>query len=335
LSLRTDGGVWLKKALVASGAVRFAGAFGRGIAILMYHSVADDPKEYKNTTGDIAHSTANFKGQIEYLVRNYRLVTLEDILLFLEGRQPMPHHAVAVTFDDGYADNFDVALPVLDSMGIRATFYVTVKYVETGQPPWFCRLRHAFATTRKVQWSPDSNGHFLLRDDTLRETAFLAACDRCAQLAGDAQEEAAGAVERELDVEPFAPKNRLMMTWDQVRELARRGHVIGSHTMTHPNMAYVNDDEAAFELAESKRKLDEELGAPVVHFAYPGPALLPIWSDQTLATSKQVGYRTAVTTTSGLVRRHDNPLCLRRLGARCENEEFVWCLENTFLGRSM
>jgi peptidoglycan/xylan/chitin deacetylase (PgdA/CDA1 family) len=328
---------WMKNGLLASGALRLAGRLrGPGVVILMYHSVLDHPEQNAHTIGVTnTHSTANFRWQMEHLARNYTPVNVSELLQFLEGRKPMPRRAVAVTFDDGYADSFEVAAPVLNSLGIRAAFYLTVDCIERGRPPWATRLRYAFSTTERDRWADDKQGRYPLGDASQRRAAYLAACGLCAPLTGKAQEEAVHAIERELDVEPFVAKDRLMMTWDQVRKLSKAGHTIGSHTMTHPNVAYLGDDDLDFELAESKRKLDVELGAPVVHFAYPGAALEPIWTDRTLAKCKEVGYSTAVTTTSGVVRGHDNPLCLRRLGARRENDGLVWDLQNTFLGRAM
>ena len=72
--------------------------------------------------------------------------------------------------------------------------------------------------------------------------------------------------------EPFPNESELMMNWDEARTLLKSGHIVGSHTMTHPNVAQVSVDDARSELAESKLKLEKELGEPVEHFAYPHPA---------------------------------------------------------------
>ena len=106
---------------------------------------------------------------------------------------------------------------------------------------------------------------------------------------------------------------RLMMSWDQARQLARAGHIVGSHTMTHPNMAHVkSDSDLQQEFEQSKRRLEQELNAPVVHFSYPCPILQPHWTERTVNMCRQLGYRTAVTTNPGLARRGNDPLTLRR-----------------------
>ena len=103
------------------------------------------------------------------------------------------------------------------------------------------------------------------------------------------------------------------MNWEQVRSLVKNGQIVGSHTMTHPNMAYVSESEAQRELECSKQRLETELGQTVTHFSYPCPAMSPHWTPRTVEQSRRCGYLTAVTTNFGVVRRSDDPLSLRRV----------------------
>jgi peptidoglycan/xylan/chitin deacetylase (PgdA/CDA1 family) len=126
-----------------------------------------------------------------------------------------------------------------------------------------------------------------------------------------------------------------MMNYDQVRDLVRHGHIVGSHTMTHPNMAYLNEAEASAELIESKRRLEKELNLPVTHFSYPCPALSPHWNERTVQQSYAAGYESGVTTNSGLTRSSDNPLCLKRMRPTKTVEGLRWNLESAFAGRAV
>ncbi len=124
-----------------------------------------------------------------------------------------------------------------------------------------------------------------------------------------------------------------MMTWDEIRGLARLGHTIGSHTMTHPNLAQIPDNEMRIELLEAKRRIEQELERPVTHFSYPCPALQPHWEKRTVKASREIGYQTAVTTNGGMVRRQDDPLSLRRIRPTKTIDGLRWNLECAFLGR--
>jgi len=110
----------------------------------MYHSVMDDPLQAASTLGGIVHSTKVFREQMELIARDYNTLTLADVLLFVQGEKEPPTRSVAITFDDGYADNFEVAMPVLDQTGVPAAFYVVVDCVENARLPWPARLRYAF-----------------------------------------------------------------------------------------------------------------------------------------------------------------------------------------------
>jgi peptidoglycan/xylan/chitin deacetylase (PgdA/CDA1 family) len=124
-----------------------------------------------------------------------------------------------------------------------------------------------------------------------------------------------------------------MMSYDQVKTLARQGHIVGSHTMTHPNMAQIDLNDARGEMTESKKRLEQQIGDLVVHFSYPCPALTPHWTEQTVAESFNAGYQTAVTTDGGLARKGDNPLWLSRVRPARTVDGLRWNLECAFAGR--
>jgi peptidoglycan/xylan/chitin deacetylase (PgdA/CDA1 family) len=325
---------WIKRGLIASGLTRVAGKLnGKGVAILMYHSVMTEPEQQGQTLGPIIHSSNAFERQMEVIAGEYQPVALDDVLLFVRGEKELPARAVVVTFDDGYADNCEVAVPILNRVGVPATFYVTVDCIESAKLPWPSRLRFVFFTTKKKSWEGQDGSIWPLQDNEQRDRAFLAACDDCAKMAGEAQEQWVRGIEGELQT--GACNQRLMMTWDQVRDLVGKGHIVGSHTLSHPNMAYIGEEDATKELRESKRKLEHVLNASIIHFSYPCPALSPHWNERTLKISEAVGYQTAVTTDGGRVRRHDSPLSLHRVRPTKEVEGLRWNLECAFLGRAV
>ena len=325
-----------KKAILATGALRLASDLqGPAAAILMYHSVLPDPAAQADSLGGIIHSEVEFRAQMELLAREFHPLSLDEMVKRLQAGEDLPKRAVVVTFDDGYADNYEVAMPILDQCSIPAVFYATVDCVENKKLPWPSRLRFAFRNTKLVAWSDPLSKSWSLSDSTHSEQAYLAACDACCQLSGPAQEEFVKRIEQELKTCLPIESGSLMMTYDQLRELTLHGHIVGSHTMTHPNMAQLKQEDAHRELAESKRRLELQLGIPINHFSYPCPALFPHWSEQTVEQSSAVGYETAVTTDSGLTRRGDNLLSLKRLRPTKTQSGLRWNLESAFAGRAV
>ncbi len=323
----------LKRVLIDTGVMRLASRMtGNGAAIIMYHSVQDDPAAGFDHLGGIIHSTKVFQGQMEVIARHFAPVTLEQILSFVGGDKVLPPRPVVVTFDDGYHDNFHVAKPILDRLGIPGVFYVAVESIQRQSLPWPCQLRHIFLTGTAVSWVDSLGTTWPLDTREQRLQAFDQASKYCAKLAGQAQKDFLESARCELHASLLS-SHYAMMTWDEVRALNRAGHTVGSHTLTHPNMAQIQLELAKVEFAESRLRLEEELGKPVLHFSYPCPALEPHWTDHTVGLSRKLGYLTAVTTNGGLVRQGDNALALPRIRPTKTIGGLRWNLECTFAGR--
>jgi len=170
-----------------------------------------------------------------------------------------------------------------------------------------------------------------LKDSRAREAAFLNVADVAAKASTPVRKELIENAGRFLDPEPFPNESDLMMTWDDARTLVKSGNMVGSHTMTHPNVAHVSADDARSELTDSKLQLEKELGRPVKHFAYPHPALNPCFNETTLKITEELGYATAVTTTGRAVRADACPLAIPRTYIPREESEFLWHIERTLL----
>ena len=338
MSLRNAAKTAAKKVLVASGALRFAQELVEPAAIILrYHSIQNRPEDYANTIGcDSIHATAIFERHMELIASRFSAVSMDDVALFLKGEKTLPRRAVAVTFDDGYKDNFQFAAPILNRCGIPGTFYVLVDSVDRSKAPWYCLLRHAFWTSRDSQWKDPAHGTIYdLTNAEARDAAFLHAAELCAKSSAQAREELTQKLLRSLESPPFPNEADLMMTWNDARTLLKSGHIVGSHTMTHPNVVQISAAEARSELGTSKLKLEKELGEGVKHFCYPHPALNPQWNEATLKVTEELGYATAVTTTVGAVRAGARPLAIPRTYIPREESEFLWHVERTLLFRSV
>jgi peptidoglycan/xylan/chitin deacetylase (PgdA/CDA1 family) len=326
----------VKRALLASGILRLAGRLqGKGAAILMYHSVLDDPSRVADSLGGMIHPRAVFEGQMELIAREFNPVTLDQVARFVRAEQDLPERPVVVTFDDGYVDNYAMAMPILDRAGVPATFYVTVDCVQNRRLPWPSRLRFSFRTTSKKTWTDAAGKVWNLVSQHERDLAYLVVCDQVASLAGEAQESRVRQIESDVDARLPNDAGRLMMTWDQIQTLAQHEHIVGSHTMTHPNMAHVSIEEARREFVESKQQMEAHIKAKVSHFSYPCPALSPNWTEQTAEECRRAGYETAVTTSSGLARKGANLLALKRVRPTKTVDGLRWNLETAFAGRAV
>jgi peptidoglycan/xylan/chitin deacetylase (PgdA/CDA1 family) len=217
---------------------------------------------------------------------------------------------LAISFDDGALDNYQHARPVLSELGLRASFYIPVANVEQRVAPWHDRL--GFALVASVASVRKANADFerLLSPFGLGPGDVAALLPRDAiQLAADGVVAAKRLAPAERDRAIIAleaaigggavPEFAGMMSWDQVRELHRDGHEIGSHSLTHPLLPDLPDERVEEEVASSRRELSRQIGAEVASFCYPNGS----YDARTLKAVERAGYECAVTTRWGLNRR--------------------------------
>ena len=206
------------------------GLRGSGARILIYHRF--DPAR-----------RAAIERQFAHLRRYYRPTSLAELGGMLAGGVQPPRGTVVVTADDGYRDFYRVAYPLLRQYEIPATLFVTTGFVDGLCPLWPDRVR----------WCGGSSA---LKE----ELKLLDPQARDARLA-----ELEAATGRRLP-HPV-PAEFEACTWDELREMAANGIEIGAHTVTHPILSRMADP--AWEILESKKRIEEELQRPVPHFAYP------------------------------------------------------------------
>jgi peptidoglycan/xylan/chitin deacetylase (PgdA/CDA1 family) len=314
--------------------LRLVNHFNRAnVAVLKYHSIQDQPDLFDDTISpSTIVPTSAFRIHMEILAKNYDPITMDDLLRYAEGEGELPKRPVAVTFDDGYRDNFAIAGPILDEMGIRATIYVTTGSVEKKHPPWFVRVRHAVWTTRKEECVGLTQEVLRFRDRDDRVATVRLLSKRCARLVGEELDQEVQLIEDVLEVDPFVPSERLMMNWEEIRQMSHTGHVIGSHTISHPNVAHLEDGKMRWELEESKRIIEEEIDRPVSHFSYPNPALVPHLTKSTAAALRKGGYRTAVLSTHGKMHINGDLYSIKRTWAPPDREQLIWNIEKTLFG---
>jgi peptidoglycan/xylan/chitin deacetylase (PgdA/CDA1 family) len=246
-----------------------------GAVILLYHRVAETPSPWYQ----LSVTPARFAEHLEVLRRAaYPMSLLAMVSGLQQGR--LPRRAVAVTFDDGYADNLLAAKPLLEQQAVPATVFVTVGLVGSSEGPWWDELeQHVFAARllpRHVRVVSDGQAHdvnLVARDGDRTNGApgrLIAALDRIMRRASLEERRAIFAQLRAqvpIDAEPRADR---MLTARELVRLADGDLVeVGAHTMTHPVLSGLSVAALRAEVGGSKRALEAMLGRPVTAFSYP------------------------------------------------------------------
>lgn len=214
---------------------------------------------------------ANFERQCAYLAKHYTVVPLAEAARRLQANEPVANLAV-LTVDDGYADMYEVAFPVLRKHGMPATLFATTGFIDRTMWMPGDRVRHLFAhTTRDEVQVTEDGGHV----HTFR-TAGEGASDGLRSLLKRVPNATRSRMLAELEAgetgnEPASiPEEYRPCTWAQLRELSDGGVAIGAHTVTHPILSRVETrEETEAEIVQSKQTLERELQKKVDLFAYP------------------------------------------------------------------
>jgi peptidoglycan/xylan/chitin deacetylase (PgdA/CDA1 family) len=271
---------------------------GRG-AIFALHRVLPPPAEGAFAPNHALEITPDFLDMVlqELRRREVDIVDLDEAVTRLTDGSD--RHFAVFTFDDGYGDSLRATLPIFERYRAPFTVYVATGLIDGTADIWWLMLEAAIARRERIQ-TTIADTAFDLHARTpeekqaawdalywpLRDLSVAARRSAVAALAGDAIDE------KQLCASVAA-------TWDELRHAARHELItIGAHTLHHPPLSQLPAAEAAFEMTESRQRLERELGTAVRHFAYPfgdrGSA-----GEREFALARGAGFATAVTTRRG------------------------------------
>ncbi|MFO1380892.1 MAG: polysaccharide deacetylase family protein [Chitinivorax sp.] len=280
-----------------------------GLMVLIYHRVLPEPDPMLPDVPD----AAMFAVQMEVISRYFRVAPLRQALDELQqGRLPAP--TVAVTFDDGYADNLEVALPVLQRFDVPATVFVAPGFLDGG-------LMFNDAITEIFRQAPAGLfdlqafglGSWQLDDWAGRRSA---ANKVTLQIKYQTLDERQSLIARLAQYAGASLPDSLMLSSEQLRQLNQSELIdIGAHTVNHPILARLDDVAAEAEIRASKAQLEHLLGESVELFAYPNGKPGNDYLPQHVAQVQRAGFRYALSTSEGVARNRNALFEVPRLGS--------------------
>jgi peptidoglycan/xylan/chitin deacetylase (PgdA/CDA1 family) len=222
----------------------------------------------------------------------------------------LPPRAASITFDDGYADNYTEALPLLRKHGLHATFFIATGFLD-GRRMWNDTLIESIRVAKLADLDLADLDLATVPIGTLEQkrAALRSIIPALKYLPVDAREAAVARVaERCATTLP----NDLMMTSTQLRDLHAAGMGIGAHTVRHPILARCDDALARREIDESRSVLEDLLGERITLFAYPNGKLGSDYDVRHAEIVRSLGFDAAVSTNPGASRHGDDLFQLRR-----------------------
>jgi peptidoglycan/xylan/chitin deacetylase (PgdA/CDA1 family) len=284
-----------------------AGARAR-LSVLIFHRVLPEPDPLFPDEID----AARFAQVCAWARQWFQVLPLAQAVQRLrEGT--LPARALAISFDDGYADNHDIALPILQRAGLNATFFVSTGFLGGGRM-WNDTLIESVRLTRRDSLDLSAAGVpglAVLPTATLeqRRAAIPQLIRACRYLPPAERERAVAAV---AQAAAAALPDTLMMSPAQVQGLHRAGMGVGGHTVNHPILARLAPDEARREIEGGKAALEALLQARVPLFAYPNGRPDEDFKADHAQMVRAAGFDAAVTTAWGSAHAGTDPYQLPR-----------------------
>jgi peptidoglycan/xylan/chitin deacetylase (PgdA/CDA1 family) len=300
------------RTLSFSGAMRIARAFsGSDLLALTYHRVVPRPPDVTDHPVNTLFAD-EFEQQMRFVARRYHVITGEELRAVLASEREMPRNALAITFDDGYENNYSCALPILREIGLRAFFFVTTNLI--GHPErslWFDRLDKLLAEV-PVQAFLNAVGRL---EPSLQRGSLRELRGQLKRLPNATQSRILDELERQFSVVAPAiadPGLCRLMTWEQVRSLQAAGMTIGSHTTNHQILSAAEAEAVRAEVTVSREHIERETGVPCWTFAYPNGQRADFREADERAVA-EAGYSCAFTQMPGSISARTPRYCLPRI----------------------
>lgn len=271
-------------------------AFSSGkLTTLVFHKIPQVRHPLSPAELDLAAFTAVLRTTL----RRFRILPLDEALVALRAGN-LPANAACITFDDGYPDWLGGVVPVLEQLGVHATFFVTSGQY-SGLPMWNERILHAVAAappgTPTLQWPGVDLSPLRFGDATERQSTIRRLDDFLKYQEPMEKERLLTALEQHTGFE----RSRVpVMDVADLRALHSRGFGIGGHSVTHPILSRCTAEKAFEEIAGAREQIESIIRGKVTAFAYPNGAPGKDFGPEHIEMVRRAGYRYALTTLRGV-----------------------------------
>lgn len=289
--------------------------------ILLYHQIVDENSKYLSKGPVVHHPLSQFKKEVVYFKKNYEVVGFDEVVHNLKHSLGFKRPSVAITFDDGYLNNYTLAYPIIKKYNIPATIYVATSLIGTNERTWTDQIESAFLATRKHYFSlPAVFGDAKVRIQTQEEKkeANIKTAEALKIRPDDERRELIRELFAAVEVNGDHAENlnsRMMLDWNEVKRMAENGITFGSHTHTHPILSRMAPEKAKKDILNSKKIIEEKLGIEIKHFAFPN-GRDEDFSEELRDYCKQIGFESIASAVYGMNDPSSgNTYALKRIGA--------------------
>jgi len=268
--------------------------------ILLYHGVTNQKHGGIQNCSQKHIFSKDFQNQMKVLSNNYNVLAFNE-LIRLKKSGKLPNNSVSVTFDDGFANNYSIAFPILKKYEIPATFYLSTGFINSHRTFWVDKVEYLLNETEEPVIEIDSlEKEFFIRSI---EEKMGALREIKSQLKADSNliEPLVQELEQKAKIFPkYDYKDYAMLTWDNVRSMDHSGLCeFGAHTVDHVILSHLSKTNKEYQICTSKKMLEDELEHEITLFSYP-EGQKDQYDSETISILRKAGFNSSPTAIFGV-----------------------------------
>ncbi|WP_422928075.1 polysaccharide deacetylase family protein [Singulisphaera sp. PoT] len=271
------------------------------VLVATFHRIGD-PEASPFYHGVFSASPEAFRAEVMHLRDRFRLISMDELVALADSGFEVDRPTALITFDDGYRDNLEVALPILEELGAPATFFIPTGFFDEPKIPWWDHVAYVMKRSGRerlvLDW-PEAVDIELTPGARIPEIMRVIGLYLDGKIDDEARFRAYLEERAKVVVDEAALGSALFMGWEGVRRLVSSGMTVGAHSRSHRRLSSLSEDEQRDELEGSKKILEREVGREVTTIAYPF-GWAGTYDERTLRLTREAGYRLAFTSREGL-----------------------------------
>ncbi len=278
------------------------------IIILMYHGITASHNPITNF--DQKHiETARFEEQIIYLKKHYTIISLNYYIEWKNHTKSLPSNPVILTFDDAYKNNYTRLLSILKKHNVPATIFLPTANINQQEIGWYDTIAYCISQTKKKEVRIIGK-IYPLQNEKQKIAAVFEIKTKLPFCVSERNKLLKKIIhETEIDPKECTDEDLMFLTWKQCKEMLDAGISFGSHTVNHPHLSALNEEEMQIEMEQSKKDIEKNLKNPCIFFSYP-------FGEHNIKARnmlKKTGYMLGVTTTYGMNTKDTDSAALCRI----------------------
>jgi peptidoglycan/xylan/chitin deacetylase (PgdA/CDA1 family) len=275
-------------------------------AIIIYHRVSLD-----KTGGILPLPPEIFRQHMQYFKNNFKIVPLDEIAYRTQQDTSSIKKLVAITFDDGYKDNYQYAYPILKQMKIPATIFLTTGHINSPKLFWWDEIAYIIKNTKKKKIVMEKKGPINISTKKLKKDIIKEITE---MLKNKSINERSIIINKIQNSSGVTVPSRLalnnILSWDEIKEMSENGVYFGAHTVNHPNLNRISALDAEWEISQSKIDVERKIKQKIYSFSYPNGD----YNKEHVSFVEKIGFSCAVgVSPTRLLKVNDNPYMLSRI----------------------